>query len=131
MKSLVAVLALVALTPAQEIRFVAVDIFAETKGRELAAWQIELECDPAQAKIVAVEGRETPPYYDPAALQGGRIILAAFTTEPHAPAGRVLIARVHLQETGKTDYRVKVMAAASTGGERIEPTIDLVRRGGK
>ena len=63
--------------------------------------------------------------------QGGRIILASFTTESRPPAGRVLVARVHLQETGHSDYAVKVMAAAAPGGERIEPKIDLVRAGGK
>ena len=119
------------LLPAEQVQFVAVDIYADSDGKGLAAWQIELECDPARAKIVGVEGGEKPPYYDPAALQGGRIILASFTTEARPPTGRVLVARVHLQETGKTDYAVKVMAAAATGGERIEPKIDLVRQGGK
>lgn len=136
MKAITLVLSLIALIPAQQpqpqLRFVAVDVYADAGAKGLAAWQIELDCDPSRAKIVGVEGvGEKPPYYDPAALQGGRIILAAFTTEIQAPAGRVLIARVHLQETADTDYRVKVMAAAATGGERIEPTIDLVRRGGK
>ena len=135
MKSLLLALVLVALSSAPEqaqVRFVAVDIFADTDGKGLAAWQIELDCDPSRAKIVGVEGAgEKPPYYDPAALQGGRIILASFSMEPQPPAGRVLVARVHLQETGKTDYAVKVMAAAAPGGERIEPKIDLVRTGGK
>ncbi|HVE38262.1 MAG TPA: hypothetical protein VNM14_00155 [Planctomycetota bacterium] len=131
MKALTLVLGLIALVPAKQAQFVAVDIYANSDGKGLAAWQIELDCDPSKAKIVGVEGGEKPPYYDPAALQGGRIILASFTTEPQPPAGRVLVARVHLQETGKTDYAVKVMAAAAPGGERIEPTIDLVRTGGK
>ena len=131
MKALTLVLSLIALTPAQQVQFIAVDVYADSGGKGLAAWQIELDCDPAKAKIVGVEGGEKPPYYDPAALQGGRIILASFTTEPRPPAGRVLVARVHLQETGKTEYAVKVMAAAAPGGERIEPKIDLVRMGGK
>jgi len=131
MKALTLVLSLIALTPAQQVQFIAVDVYADSGGKGLAAWQIELDCDPAKAKIVGVEGGEKPPYYDPAALQGGRIILASFTTEPRPPAGRVLVARVHLQETGKTEYAVKVMAAAAPGGERIEPKIDLVRAGGK
>jgi hypothetical protein len=118
---------LVALLPEQESRFVAVEIYAQIDA-PIAAWQIELDCD---AKIVAVEGVKDPPYYDPAALQGGRIILAQFTTEPNPPAGRVLLARVHLMESGKTDYTAKLMAAASPGGERISPKIDLVLVGGK
>jgi len=131
MKVLTLVLGMLALIPAKQVQFVAVDVYADSGGKGLAAWQIELDCDPAKAKIVGVEGGEKPPYYDPAALQGGRIILASFSTESHPPAGRVLVARVHLQETGKTDYAVKVMAAAAPGGERIEPKIDLVRTGGK
>ena len=128
MKLMMIVLAAIALVPEQETRFVAVDLYADTGGRPLVAWQIELECN---AKIVGVEGGEKPPYYDPAALQSGRIILASFTTEPNPPAGRVLVARVHLQETGKTDYTAKLMAAASPGGARIEPKIEIVRAGGK
>src|SRR5205085_6970602 len=91
-----------------------------------------INCDPSQAKIVGVEGvGEKPPYYDPAALQGGRIILANFSTEPALPSGRVLVARVHFQETGAPVYTPTLMAAAAPGGERLEPTIELVRAGGK
>lgn len=115
-----------------KVRFVAVDLFAETDGRPLAAWQVELSCVGSEAKIVGVEGSgEQPPYYDPAALQGGRIILASFTTEPNPPAGRVRVARVHLMEAGATGYSARVMAAAAPGGERFEPKIELVRMGGK
>jgi len=136
MKALVVVLlalsgvegGLAALIPEQESRFVAIEIYAQTDGTPLAAWQIEIL---SNAKIVGVEGVDQPPYYDPAALEGGRIILAQFTTDPNPPAGRVLIARVHMMESGKTDYAAKVMAAASPGGARIAPRIDLVRVGGK
>jgi hypothetical protein len=134
MTRLAIVLGLLALLPKQDpqLRFVTVEVYAQTKDRPLAAWQIEVECDPARAKIVGVEGNgEKPPYYDSAALQGGRIILASFTMEPHPPAGRVLVARVHLEETGRTDYSVKLMAAASPGGERFEPMVEIIRAGGK
>jgi hypothetical protein len=134
MTRLAVLLTLLALVPKQDpqVRFVALDVYADTAGRPLAAWQLELECDPSQAKIVGVEGiGEKPPYYDPAALQGGRIILADFTLEPQPPSGRVLVARVHLQETGKPDYVAKLMTAASPGGERFSPKIELVRSGGK
>jgi len=128
MKALVLVLGLVALLPEQETRFVAVEVYAETDGKPLAAWQVEIQTD---AKIVGVEGSKELPYYDPAALEGGRIILAQFTTDPNPPAGRVLVARVHMRESGKADYVAKLMAAAAPGGERIAPRIDLVRVGGK
>lgn len=128
MKTAVLVLGLIAMIPEQESRFVAVEVYAETGATPLAAWQIEIHSD---AKIVAVEGVQEPPYYDPAALQGGRIILAQFTTAPNPPAGRVLLARVHMMESGQTDYAARLMAAAAPGGERIAPRIDLVRVGGK
>jgi hypothetical protein len=89
---------------------------------------VEIQSD---AKIVAVEGPKEPPYYDPAALEGGRIILAQFTTDPNPPAGRVLVARVHMMESGRTDYAAKLMAAASPGGERFTPKLEIVRVGGK
>jgi hypothetical protein len=127
MKAVTVVLALVALLPEQESRFVTVELYAEIDS-PIAAWQIELDCD---AKIVGVEGAPEPPYYDPAALQGGRIILAQFTTEPSPPAGRVLVARVHLMESGRSEYRATLMAAAAPGGDRISPRIDLLRLEGK
>lgn len=135
MKALVFVLSLLALIPAgqqPQTRFVAVDLYAETGGKPLAAWQIELVCDPERARIVGVEGPgEQPPSYDPAALQGGRIILASFTTDPKPPAGRVFVARVHLHETAQAGYSARLMAAATTGGDRFEPRIDVVPSGGK
>jgi len=114
------------------LRFVAVDVYANTGGKPLAAWQIEVTCDPSQAKIVGVEGvGAQTPYYDPAALQGGRIILANFSTDAALPSGRVLVARVHFQETGTPVYTPVLMTAAAPGGERLEPTVELVRAGGK
>jgi hypothetical protein len=130
MKAATLVLSLVALLPEQESRFVTVELYAEIDS-PIAAWQIELDCD---AKIVGVEGLPEPPYYDPAALQGNRIILAQFTVQPSPPAGRVLVARVHLMETGRSDhskYRATLMAAAAPGGERISPRIDVLRLVGK
>jgi len=56
------------------------DIYADTGGKPLAAWQIELECDPAKAKIVGVEsgGQEAPLLRSRGADGAGRIILANF-----------------------------------------------------
>ena len=70
------------------------------------------------------------PYYDAAALQGGRIIIAAFTLDEKAPAGRVRVARIHLQESGVglPDYASKLKAAAAPGGARIDAKIDVVRK---
>ena len=45
MKTLTIVLSLVALTPAQQVRFVAMDVYADSEGKGLAAWQIETDGD--------------------------------------------------------------------------------------
>src|SRR6267142_3694254 len=67
-------------------RFRAVDIFIDPKGAPLAAWQIEFAATNGVAKIVGIEGGEAepfrnPPFYDPKAMQGERVIIAAFSTE--------------------------------------------------
>lgn len=113
-------------------RFVAVDVYVDAGDRKLAAWQAEIRTDD-RAAIVGVEGGEAvayrePPTHDPAALQGGKIILAAFTTGD-APSGRVRVARLHLMESAKVALEGKLMAAAAPGGERFEAKLILERTG--
>jgi len=113
-------------------RFVALDVYVDTGGKPLAAWQFELA---GAATIVGVEGGEAPfreaPHYDPAALQGGRIVVAAFTLDPNPPGGRVRIARLHMEERGVVDYAPRLIAAGAPGGGRLEAKIEIVRTGGK
>lgn len=126
-----ALLALAALGAAPQQappRFVALEVYIDTGDKALAAWQFELACD---AKIVGVEGEKEPPYYDPAALQGGRIVLASFTTDPNPPAGRVRVARLHMEERGAVEYAPRLVVAGAPGGGRIDARIEIVRRGGK
>ncbi|HEU4339022.1 MAG TPA: hypothetical protein VFS19_03050 [Planctomycetota bacterium] len=113
-------------------RFVAVDVYVEAGDRKLAAWQVEIGTDD-RAAIVGVEGGEPavyrdPPTYDPAAVQGGRIILAALTTGD-APSGRVRVARLHLMESARVDLEGKVLAAGAPGGARFDAKVTLVRMG--
>lgn len=115
-----------------EAQFAAVDVYIDAGDTSLAAWQFELSCS---AKLVGVEGGDSkvysdPPYYDPEALQGGRIIAAAFTTDANPPKGRVRVARLHMMEQGKAEYSVKLIAAAAPGGARIDAKIEAVRVGG-
>ena len=119
------------------VRFSAIDVYADAGEKGLAAYQIEILCAEARSRIVGVEGGETKhyseaPYHDPAALQGGRIIIGAFTTEEKPPAGRTRVARIHFQETGPGEprYTARLMAAASPGGARVDAKIDLLRTGG-
>ena len=108
--------------------FTAVDVYIESP-KPLAAWQVEIRTD---ATIVGVEGGEPksyaePPFYDPKALQGGRIVLAAFTTDAAPPSGRVRVARLHLRERGPTSLTAHEIVAAAPGGARLDAKIELLR----
>lgn len=124
-------LALVLLLAArQEPKFVAYDVFIQTGDQALAAYQFELIGDASRAKIVGVEGGEGPfapaPYYDPAALQGGRIIIAAFTLDEKPPAGKVRVARVHMHESAAVEYTPGLMVAAGPDKQALQAKIELV-----
>ncbi len=119
---------------AGEPRFEAVDIFVDAGDASLGAYQVELKgierkearVGTAFVKIVGLEGGDHPafgdaPYYDPEALQGGRVIVAAFSTAADLPAGRTRVARVHvmLEGAGEPAYELKIEAAADRGGKPI------------
>ena len=129
------ILALAVLPKAdQAVRFTTYDVFVDAGAKRLGAYQIEIICNSAQSTIVGVESGVAPfdesaPYYDPAALRKGRIILAAFTTQKVPPAGRIRVARVHFQETGLGEYSSKLILAASPEADRIRATATLVRAG--
>jgi hypothetical protein len=110
-------------------RFEAVDVYVDSGDVPLAAYQFELKARGADVKIVGIEGGDDaafagPPYYDPAALMHGRVIIAAFSTDRDLPSGRVCVARVHVRVggAGVPRYEVKLQVAASAGGERIAAT---------
>jgi hypothetical protein len=118
-----------------DIRFEAVDIYIDSEENKLAAYQVEVVVREGDVKIVGVEGGEhpafkTPPYYDPAALEGGRIILAAFDVNGPVPAGRTRVARVHVRVEGDTapQYGVHLAVAASPGAEKIPATAEAEHR---
>jgi hypothetical protein len=108
-------------------RFAVYDVTIETDGKPLAAWQLEVT---SAGKLVGVEGFPKPPYFDPAALEGGRIVLAGFSTDA-APTGRVRVARLHFFEERAADPASKLIVAAAPGGGRIDAKITLVRLGEK
>ena len=116
--------------------FVALDVFVDSGARTLAAWQCELNF--RAAKLVGVEGGEPAafadaPHYDPAALQGGRVILAALAADEPLPTGRVRVARVHVMASGSElgDYTLGGITAASRFGERIRVDFEVRRHGDK
>lgn len=120
----------------QERRFQAVELFVDSGDTPLAAWQIELTIP--DGTIVGVEGGAAAPWrdaprYDPEALMGGRIILAAFTLAENAPAGRLRIARLHLEAVDGAADRIVVAAvvAAGPGGKRIPLEVECLPFGEK
>ncbi len=114
------------------VRFEVVDIFVNT-ATPLAAYQFEIVARHERTRVVGVEGGEPeafqqPPYYDPAALRGGRVIIAAFSMATELPAGRVRVASVHFAASGGAEmYDVKLVAAAGVDGTlltQVETSIE-------
>ena len=135
---LVFALALLPLTAGAEAppRFRPVEVWLDAGAEPLAAYQVEITAD-ADAKVVGVEGGAAsafaaPPRYDPAALQGGRIILADFSTGADVPRGRIRVATLHVREAAGSapTYRAEVSASAAPDGRRIPVTVQLVPQQG-
>ncbi len=114
------------------VRFTSVEVFIDTGEQPLAAWQFELAAERGSVKIVGIEGGDhpafkSPPYYDPAAMQHDRVILAAFNTGKDLPKGKTRIARIHVQITGdvQPEYAIRLEAAGGPDGSRIQATLSL------
>ncbi len=131
----IVVLALCGLLRAEEpagVVFRAVDVWMDSGEDALAAYQVEIAYDANRVKIVGLEGGQAEtyrdaPFYDRRGFEGGRIIVAAFTTESNAPKGRARVARIHLavEGGGGPELSANLMTAARPDGERIKPTIEL------
>lgn len=118
------------------VRFETVDVFVDSGSTGLAAWQLEatpLAADGAKVTLVGIEGGEhaafsKPAYYDPAALSpagGGRVILAAYSTDKDLPTGRTRVARLHMMIEGggaadRTTFSVTLKVAADSQGRPID-----------
>ena len=117
---------------AAAVRFTAVDVFVDSGKTPLAAYQFDFTGRGSQVLIVGLEGGEPsafaePPYYDPKAMKGSRVVVAAFSTKAAAelPTGRVRVATLHLQVSGEIEpqFDVKLVTAAGPDGERIDAKI--------
>jgi hypothetical protein len=122
--------------PTTAPRFAYLDVFIDPRGSALAAYQFELNVDQSAATIVGVEGGEhaafnAAPYYDPAALTHGRIIIAAFNTGSELPSARTRVARLHMRVTSSApEYRLSLEAAAGASGKKLEQAvISFVEKG--
>jgi hypothetical protein len=120
--------------PAAEGRFRAIAVYVDAGDAALGAYQVEISLGDSQpaAKIVGVEGGATAsfgaaPYYDPAALQGGRIVIAAFTTGAEPLRGRTRVATLHVFEPAGAvpAYRARLVVAASGDGSDLRAAVTL------
>lgn len=92
----------------------------------VATWQLELVAG-GDARVTGVEGGDAPfaapPAHDPAALGGGRVVLAAFDTHAALPAGQHRVAVVHLRGGGaEPTVHVRLVVAGDARGERVSAT---------
>jgi hypothetical protein len=116
-------------------RFVPVDVYVDAGTKHLGAYQVEIAATSAQ--IVGLEGGtpkayQSAPHYDPAAIQGNRVIVAAFSTDQQLPTGDVRVARLHLMATGNADpaknlpdMTSKLVVATDGDGKKIEAKLTL------
>ena len=113
---------------AAPVRFRAVDVYVDSFGVPMAAYQLDFSVTNGVAKIVGIEGGEhpafrEPPFYDPEAMQRERVIIAAFSTESadKLPAGKTRVATIHLEiiGTAKPEFEIKVVTAGDQSGRKI------------
>jgi hypothetical protein len=109
-----------------DVRFKSIDVFVDSKEQALAAYQFELAATAGDVKIVGIEGGEhaayrQPPFYDPKAMMGERVIVAAYSTSDDLPVGKTRVARVHVRVGGDVEpkYELKLTASASKEGKSI------------
>ena len=118
------------LAPMQQdaLAFATVDVVIETNGTPLAAYQLEIAATHASTRFVGIEGGDSavfrdPPYYDPAAMQQERVIIADFSNAASdaLPRGAVRIARLHVQydPNQPLDFNSELIVAATRDGVTI------------
>lgn len=121
-------------------RFGWVDVVVSTGDLPLAAYQVEVR--PAadapgreSVRIVGIEGGDagpfaSPPFYDPEAMKGERVIIAAVSTKPAAelPRGKVRVARVHIRWEGdpRPSMTATLSAAGDADGRPLQATSELI-----
>ena len=122
----------------ERVRFDFVDIYIDSGAAPLAAYQVEINAETDNVKIVGIEGGQhlafkDAPYYDPAALSQKRVIIAAFSTGATLPTGRTRVARIHVRLTGerKPEYVVTLEVAATAAGKPIAATATAAQGEGK
>jgi hypothetical protein len=104
--------------------FSTIEIYLDGGDQPLAAYQLTLQYAQADTRLVGIEGGSTPafadaPHYDPRALRGGTIKLAAMQLEGPWPTHRVHVATLHVEHSATVTPRLaasQVVAATRNGG---------------
>lgn len=116
----------------KSVYFVPVGVYVDSGDNSLGVYQVEIKALKGDVKIVGVEGGEhaafkKPPYYDPAALMKGRIILAKFSTQDDLPTGRTKVATLHMQVTGDVlpEFEVIVNVVGDGDGKAIDAVVSV------
>jgi hypothetical protein len=114
--------------------FTPVALYVDAGTAPLAAWQLEFTARKGAVRIVGIEGGEhaafrEPPYYDPRAMRGERVIIGAFQTGGNLPKGRTRVATVHVEllDEGDPGFAATLQAAATLEGEEIPARITWER----
>jgi len=147
MKSLVRVAALACLLlaaagaiAAADVRFKAVEIYVDSGGAPLAAWQVELTEANGRMTVVGVENGADQafgeaPHYDRSTVEAGeadRVIVAAYSLSPESalPRGSTRVTTVHVQLTGAGEphYNLRLIAAGDAKGHPIAARATLLER---
>src|SRR5262245_44655376 len=113
--------------------FAAYDVYVDAGAHALGAFQFAWLVTAGRAQIVGIEGGDgvfaPAPYYDAAALHGGRVLVGAFATAGERPHGRARVARVHLMiEAGPApQFAVRLQAVADDRGDELAAKIEWQR----
>jgi hypothetical protein len=119
------------------VRFRPVDVYVDSGGQPLAAYQLTFVARGADVKITGIEGGghpafKEPPYYDPKAMQRERVVIAAFSTQTATslPKGRTRVATIHLRLAGSSEpyYEVTLATAATAKGKKITASASTTER---
>ena len=118
-----------ALEPTEDfanVRFMPVDIMIDAGDKPIAAYQFELRVTSGSAKLSGVEGGDceafkAPGFYDPKALNKGRIKLASFNLAKASPAGKFRCARLHFMVTGDQvpEFEITPVVIADAKGKKV------------
>jgi hypothetical protein len=102
---------------------------------ELAGWQLRADFGKSDARIVGVEGGEhpafsDPPHYDPKALNGGEIILAALSAKQDLPTGPTVVAVIHVDHDRSGLPPLEVIELLAVGGDGNEIPVTVTQENG-